>query len=195
MPKFTEQERKKIQNKLLAEGERLFASIGVKKVTIDDLSNAAGISHSAFYAFYESKEQLFMDINIRNQEQIYKRLRNLIAENSSRSPQDLAKLYVTQLQKDFFADSIISSIDSELLEYIARKVSPETMKYNDFIDERAVHDLSQAGVKFKYPLEYVIKSTQAIFLGISAFKTDHDRDKLASILIDALISKLVAAPL
>lgn len=191
MPKFTEQEKNLIQKKLMAEGEKLFAAIGLKKVTIDDLINAVGISHSAFYGFYESKEQLFMEINISKQRSIYEELKCLIERSLSLSSKELAKLYVIQLQKSFFADPIISSVNTELLELINRKVSLETMEHNDLIDQRAVHYLSQAGVKFKYPYEYVVKSIQAVFVGITCFSTDNDRDKIAEILIDALIDKLV----
>lgn len=191
MPKFTEQEKEIIQEKLMVEGERLFATIGLRKVTIDDLSNSVGISHSAFYAFYKSKEQLFMEINIRNQRTIYEQLKDLIESNLSLPPKELAKLYVSRLQKEFFADPIISLVNSELLELITRKVSSEMMAQNDLLDAQATHELSLAGVNFKYPYEYVVKLTQAVFVGISCFEPDNNRDKLAEILIDALIDKLV----
>ena len=37
MPRFSENEKEQIRNKLLTEGERLFATLGIKKVTIDDI--------------------------------------------------------------------------------------------------------------------------------------------------------------
>jgi AcrR family transcriptional regulator len=63
MPKgFSDHEKEVIKNKLLEEGGRLFSVFGLKKTSIDELAAAAGISKGAFYIFYESKEELFMDV-------------------------------------------------------------------------------------------------------------------------------------
>ncbi|WP_143331316.1 TetR/AcrR family transcriptional regulator [Clostridium peptidivorans] len=45
MPKFNEQERDIIRERLFKEGQRLFSAHGLRKVTINDLTTAAGISH------------------------------------------------------------------------------------------------------------------------------------------------------
>ena len=52
MPRFSENEKERISNKLLTEGERLFTIHGIKKVTIDDLTEAVGIAKASFYTFY-----------------------------------------------------------------------------------------------------------------------------------------------
>jgi AcrR family transcriptional regulator len=63
MPKgFSEREKTIIRAKLLAKGKELFATYGIKKTNIEDLTNASGISKGAFYLFFESKEDLFFDL-------------------------------------------------------------------------------------------------------------------------------------
>lgn len=62
MPRFSESEKEIIRQKLLAEGERLFAAYGIKKVSIDEIVRAAGIAKGSFYTFYASKEHLYMEI-------------------------------------------------------------------------------------------------------------------------------------
>ena len=63
MPRaFTEQERSTIQSRLLEQGRTQFAAHGLRKVRVEELAAAAGISKGAFYLFYDSKEALFMDI-------------------------------------------------------------------------------------------------------------------------------------
>jgi AcrR family transcriptional regulator len=63
MPKgFTEDERAAIRRRLLAEGERLFARQGLRKTGVGELARAAQISTGAFYAFFPSKEALFMEV-------------------------------------------------------------------------------------------------------------------------------------
>ena len=63
MPKgFTEREKEIIQARLLENGHKMFASYGLRKTNVEDLTRAIGISKGAFYIFYESKEALFMDV-------------------------------------------------------------------------------------------------------------------------------------
>jgi AcrR family transcriptional regulator len=63
MPKgFTAHEKDLINARLVEQGYKLFAAHGLKKTNVDELASAAGISKGAFYAFYESKEALFMDV-------------------------------------------------------------------------------------------------------------------------------------
>lgn len=59
---FTEDEKKAIKLQLMKEGRELFARFGLKKTSIAELAKAAGISTSAFYNFFESKEELYSAI-------------------------------------------------------------------------------------------------------------------------------------
>ena len=60
MPRFSNMEREKIREKLMQEGERLFTSFGLKKVSIDEIVQAAGIAKGSFYSFYTNKEHLYI---------------------------------------------------------------------------------------------------------------------------------------
>lgn len=63
MPKgFSEREKELIRRELLSKGRECFASYGLKKTNIEDLTRAVGISKGAFYLFYDSKEELFFEI-------------------------------------------------------------------------------------------------------------------------------------
>ena len=59
---FSAQERETITGLLKEAARRCAATIGMKKTTLEQLTHEAGISKSAFYRFYESKEHLFLDI-------------------------------------------------------------------------------------------------------------------------------------
>src|SRR5512145_1088453 len=63
MPKaFSDHEKEDIRAQMLDKGKQLFEKQGIKKTSVDELAHAAGISKGAFYLFYESKEELFMEI-------------------------------------------------------------------------------------------------------------------------------------
>lgn len=63
MPKgYSEREKEIIRTRLLENGRKAFTAFGLRKTNIEDLTRVVGISKGAFYLFYESKEELFMDV-------------------------------------------------------------------------------------------------------------------------------------
>ena len=63
MPKgFSDREKTLIRAQLLSKGRELFATQGIKKANVEDLTRAANISKGAFYLFFNSKEELFFEI-------------------------------------------------------------------------------------------------------------------------------------
>ena len=64
MPKvYTDEEKKKIIEKLKKEANILMQEKGVKKTTVDELVKRAGIPKGTFYLFYPSKEMLLFDVS------------------------------------------------------------------------------------------------------------------------------------
>ncbi len=62
MPSFGAQERVRIETELRRTAARLFAAQGLRKTTLDELVASAGIVKSSFYAFFDSKESLYLDL-------------------------------------------------------------------------------------------------------------------------------------
>jgi len=63
MPRaFKEEEKEKIRVKLLESGRSCFLRYGLKKTTIEDVVQPAGIAKSSFYLFFESKESLYVEV-------------------------------------------------------------------------------------------------------------------------------------
>ena len=83
MPKFSDAEKEIIKQKLMQEGERLFTSYGIKKVTIDEIVQAAGIAKGSFYSFYSNKEHLYMDIAGNLQFKMWREMDAFLNENRS----------------------------------------------------------------------------------------------------------------
>lgn len=63
MPReFTPVERERIRETIRETGRALFARHGLVKTTIADLTDPAGVADSTFYAFYDSKESLYLEL-------------------------------------------------------------------------------------------------------------------------------------
>jgi AcrR family transcriptional regulator len=59
---FSAQERARIKARLLDSGRACFARYGLRKTTVADLVEPAGIAKASFYLFFESKEALYVDV-------------------------------------------------------------------------------------------------------------------------------------
>lgn len=67
---FTETERERIREQLLAAGRDLFAKYTLKKTTIEELTDAVGIANGTFYQFFDSKTALYVAVLEREGEQL-----------------------------------------------------------------------------------------------------------------------------
>ena len=59
---FTEEQNEKIRNDLICEARHCGITIGMRKTSVEQLTNAAGISKGSFYKFFDSKELLFFAV-------------------------------------------------------------------------------------------------------------------------------------
>lgn len=78
MRSFTSEEREIIRNKIIDRGKECFARYGIKKTSIEDLTRDLGIAKSSFYSFFNSKEDLFLQIYTEEREA----LKDNLLENS-----------------------------------------------------------------------------------------------------------------
>ncbi|MDI3405112.1 TetR/AcrR family transcriptional regulator [Streptomyces cavernicola] len=61
-PKFSAEEKARITRLLLDNGRRLFATQGLRKTSLEELVAPAGVAKSSFYAFFDSKEDLYLEL-------------------------------------------------------------------------------------------------------------------------------------
>ena len=63
MPRaLTEQDKCRLCNKLLEKGKPVVLSQGVKKISVDDITKAAGMAKGSFYQHFESKEKYLYEL-------------------------------------------------------------------------------------------------------------------------------------
>jgi AcrR family transcriptional regulator len=125
MPKaFTEREKEQIRAQLRTKGRALFEKSGIKKTSVDELAQAVGISKGAFYIFYESKEELLMEIL----EGIEADIRGSILNYVINKDKD-AKANVTNILKNMLLTwdqyPLLKSFGKSEFEYLVRKIPAE----------------------------------------------------------------------
>jgi AcrR family transcriptional regulator len=143
MPKgFTQQEREKIRSRLIDSGRKLFETYGIRKTNVEELTRAAGISKGAFYSFYPSKEELFMDIL----EEIEVEIREGLMREAFRTEQSQKEALKIFLKKALFAASdypFFRNLTGEDYLYLVRKLPEERVDAHLINDGKAAADFMQ----------------------------------------------------
>lgn len=191
MPRFTEHEKDAIRKKLFKKGEQLFVQHGIKKVTIEDLTKAVGIASGSFYSFFDSKESLYLEININMQNSIFSLLQDEIANKKHMTSKELAKYIIKCIIEKFCVDPIFTMLDMETWNHISRKVSSDLLKRHLEQDVQMIAFISQLGVEFRYSPEQTVKSIELLLLIARDTTNSSDYADAFSILVDGTISRLI----
>jgi len=94
---FSDAEKKQIREALLDAGKQMFSRFGLKKTTVDELTDAVGIAKGSFYNFFESKETLYYEIFLREE----KKLRGkslMLLSSTALSPESFKRFLVQTMQ-------------------------------------------------------------------------------------------------
>jgi AcrR family transcriptional regulator len=125
MPRaFSERERDLIRQRLRAAGRQAFTDFGLRRTAVDDLVRAAGISKGAFYLFYESKEELLIELLEQIETELQTRLLARALSPELSVEQSLREL----LQEAVSArrtQPLLRRLSGDELELLVRRVSPE----------------------------------------------------------------------
>jgi AcrR family transcriptional regulator len=175
MPKgFSDREKTLIRAQLLAKGRELFATQGIKRANVEDLTRAANISKGAFYQFYSSKEQLFFEILGQFEDEYHASLLQAAARPCA-SPRQSVKDVLTHAFTIWRTNPLFTNFNQEEFEYLARKLPEELVQANLNKDEvfvaRLLAQWREQGV--------AIDCEPALFLGLTRalfFMSLHERD-------------------
>ncbi len=164
---FTEQEKQRILETLITEGRHLFSKYGLKRTAIAELCRAAGIAKGSFYAFFSSKEDLFMAVLDREEEFRHQLLEEIYQETSdTRSALELLCTRGLKFveQSEFLQQLYIEDTYPQLM----RKLGKERLEAHQHKDEQEVKGfftaLQQQGLLIQAKPEAVVGLFRAIFL-------------------------------
>ena len=87
---FTDEQRESIRARLFESARRHALDTGVKKTSLEALTADAGLSKSSFYKFYDSKEQLFLEVCARWESEILAGATAALAASDAQSDKERA---------------------------------------------------------------------------------------------------------
>lgn len=130
MPTFTETEKTHIRGRLMAAGRELFAARGVKKTSIEDLTRPAGIAKSSFYAFFDSKEALYLELLMAERRRMVEELSATLpaAGEARETVVHFLRAAIREIESSALTRRVITH--PEEWRMVVRRVSPEQMEAN-----------------------------------------------------------------
>jgi AcrR family transcriptional regulator len=193
MPRFSEHERQIIKNRLLEEGERLFASHGIKRVSIDELTRAIGIAKGSFYSFYPSKEQLFTEILFVTQNRLWEELERFLRANEELPPRELLKRALIWMIGQFEHYPLLKKLDGETTEYLFRKLPEDVLAAHTRDDSEELQKLQKYGIHFTCDISMAAKTLQTIFLGLLSLSSEDEdsQQAITNLILDGILKEIV----
>ena len=88
---FTDEQNEQIRNDLIRAARRCGITIGMRKTSVEQLTEAVGISKGSFYKFFESKELLFFAVLEDIHTECFAAAQKSLQENTALLPADRAE--------------------------------------------------------------------------------------------------------
>lgn len=203
MPRaFREDERSRIEARLLETGRALFERQGLRKTNVAELAQAAGIGKGSFYLFYPTKEALFMAISERFELELKTAFTRELEQlrRSGASVRALLRRYFELHFEVFERHPFLALLtDTAELEALLRKVGPERFeaeraKDAAFFTQLVASWQAEGLVDPSVDARAVAAFSRAILALIQGRELvgDDDWEPMVELLIDALAERLVA---
>jgi AcrR family transcriptional regulator len=168
MPKaFTELEKETIRAQLRAKSTKLFEKHGVRKTSVDEITEAVGISKGAFYLFYESKEELLLEILEGIEKDIQTSILNIVVHPKHNAAQNISAMLKSMLMS-WEAHPLLKSFGQSDFEYLSRKLPAKRLQKHAQSDKEFVNEfikkMGQEGITTKVPPADITNLIKSLFL-------------------------------
>lgn len=130
---FTEQKNEMIRKDLLDEALCCAVTIGMRKTSVEQLTEAAGISKGSFYKFFPSKELLFFAVLENIHTETYAVAEKALQDNAELPPTERAAKIILAACKYLSDTKAMTFIENDA-EYLLRRI-PEDIKDAHYHDD------------------------------------------------------------
>ena len=130
---FSDFESEQIRKALLAEARRCAVTLGMRKTSVDRLTQAVGISKGSFYRFFESKEMLFFAVLEDIHSELYDVADGVLRENIGLPPAERAEKAILAVCKRMADTGVMTFIENDAAALLQRL--PENIKSEHYHDD------------------------------------------------------------
>lgn len=190
---FSDNEKELIRKKLNEVAQECLWKYGVKKTTVDQIVQMAGISKGSFYNFYPSKETLFFTVLEEYQKSIIDQLSNKLREEGTIGSDKFTEL-IYELYQDVRKSFIMNILQNQEFEYLTRKLPKELIINHHSLDDILTRKIfSYIKVKDNVNIDLVSASLRAIFMSMIHIEEIGEKyfDEVLRLLIKGLAQQII----
>jgi len=161
---FNEDEIRFIKLKLNESAQECLGKYGVKKTTVDQLTEMSGISKGSFYKFYPSKEILFFYVIENYQSSLIEEITAKLKDNHKITPDKFTE-FIYDIFQNVRHSFIMNIFENKEFDYLIRKLPKKLILKHHTFDNRFAENLFKY-IKLKKGIdaEVVTASLRAIFM-------------------------------
>lgn len=188
-PRGLTQEEKELQkNNLLQEGVELLLRYGIKKISVEDITKAAGVAKGSFYNSFQSKEEFALAVVDKIQLRLYTQVNEMLKVGARK---DKVRSVANFMRDAFFMKEFQFMMEnhSELIDLISKYPKEEMRKY--VLDEAHMIRLILEKLDVPKSVDYKVVYTyiHAMYFGLLTKNVllDESVETTLNIMIDGLI--------
>lgn len=132
---FSDFEIEQIYKALLAETRRCAVTLGMRKTSVDQLTQAVGISKGSFYRFFTSKELLFFALLEDIHTELYDVAAGELRDNIGLPPAERAAKAILAVCKRMSDTGVMTFIENDVKSLLQRL--PDNIKSEHYHDDEA----------------------------------------------------------
>lgn len=128
---FTKEELTTIRENLIENGERIFLEKGLRKTGIVELTSTVEIALGSFYKFFESKEELLLEILDRYNKETFELLKNILERQMAEDKLDMEEIIMATFE-NYKKKPIYFMLfeNNEEYEYLMKNISKKNLQDN-----------------------------------------------------------------
>ena len=164
---FTAYETEQIREALLKEARHCAVTLGMRKTSVEQLTQAVGISKGSFYRFFASKELLFFAVLEGIHTEVYAVAGEALRENSGDAPAERAAKGILAACRRLSETGAMAFIEKDAQTILRGIPEPiKTAHYHD--DEVHIYDLlEQSGLDAFVQRELTAATVRGLILTVS----------------------------
>lgn len=164
---FSKQETDVILKHLRAAARKCAVSQGMRKVTVEELAKAAGISKGAFYKFYSSKEMLFLELLEDLHSEIYESCAEILTRNREKPDNQRTAEAVLAACRLMEQSGMMDFLEQDV-PFLLRRIPAEVLEEHYHGDEVHIKGLlERAGLHPEGGMELAAATVRGLFLTVS----------------------------
>lgn len=164
---FTEEQNELIRRDLIREARRCGVTMGMRKTSVEQLTDAVGISKGSFYKFFDSKELLFFSVLEDIHTEVLAVAKEALQENRHRTPADCAGAALLAACRWLSETKAFVFIENDA-EFLLHRL-PEDVKTAHYHDD-VVHIrrlLEESGLQPRGGMELAAATVRGLILTVS----------------------------